>query len=342
MAIKNSNTFSNFETVKYLLDNGADANIVNKSLVSPLHTAIEIFNGNTNIIELLLEHKADVNAQTNKGETCLFLFINKNPMVYHDKYKKIIELFIDYGSNIGTQSAYGETILSKLLNLYINKKGQNESLNEIIDLFLTRGIDCNCGKNPPLLQLARYSHEFDMTDIVVKLIKYGADINLIDCHNQSALSIALKAGGGKNLYFIELLLNFGANVGIEYLNASLMSVIKSKNLAMIKLLLDHGVNVNIIDEKNNNCLLNMLNYNIIEDKNDMEIIKLLIEYGVKINFDNSQFSILSKAIDIISDIGPEIVQLLLDNGADPNYIYNNKTILLEFFEFYDETTIKKI
>ncbi|AEQ32948.1 ankyrin repeat protein [Acanthamoeba polyphaga mimivirus] len=339
MAIKNSNTFSNFETIKYLLDNGADPNIVNKSLVSPLHTAIEIFKDNTNIIELLLEHKADVSALNHKCETPLFLFINKYPMICHDKYKNIIELFIDHGSNIGTQTAYGETILFNLLNIYINKKGQDESLNEIIDIFLIRGIGCNCSENPPLLQLAKHSHEIDMTDIVVKLIKYGADVNLIDRHNQSALSVALKAGGGKNLYFIELLLNFGANISAEYLNTSFMSIIESKNLAIIKLLLDHGIDVNIVDEKNNNCLLRLI-HNKIENENDVEIIKLLIEYGVKINFDNGHFSILSEAIDIISDIGSEVVKLLLDNGANPNYIYDNKTVLLEIFEYHDKTTIK--
>ncbi len=216
MAIKNSDTSSNFKTIKYLLDNDADVNITNKFLISPLHTAVQKYNINFDLIKLLLDHKANVNFQNDIGETCLSLFIKNNYMVHYDTYKKIIDLFLDCDCDLNLQTKNGETPFSKLLDLYIETKGQNKIINEIIDLFLMREINCNNGITPPLLKLAKYSNEFNITDIVVKLVKCGANINAIDVvSGNNVLLTAIKTGKGNNMYLINLLLDLGADVNIQ-------------------------------------------------------------------------------------------------------------------------------
>lgn len=340
MAIKYSNTSSNFKTIKYLLDNGADTNIVNKFLTSPLHMAVEKYHINFDLIKLLLDHKANINSQNCEGETCLSLFAKNNYMVHYDTYKKFMELFLDYNCDLNFQTKNGETPFTKLLDFYIGIKGQNETINKIIDLFLARQIDCNSGIIPPLLKLAKYSSEFNMTDIVTKLVKYGADVNATDFNNNTALLLATKTGKGNNMYFINLLLDLGANVNIQNMQKDncLMSAIELNNLEMIKLFLEHEADVNILDNDENNCLLKMFRRNKIQNKNDVEIVKLLIKYGANVNFVN-EYPVLSEAIDITSNFGPEVVELLLENEADPNYIYGNETVLLEIFESYQKSTI---
>nr|WBF70210.1 putative ankyrin repeat protein [Megavirus caiporensis] len=341
MAIINSDTSSNFETIKYLLDNGADVNIANKYLMSPLHVAVQKYNINFDLIKLLLDHKANINFQNDKGETCLSLFIKNNYMVHYDIYKKIIELFLDHNCDLNFRTNNGETPFSKLLDLYIETKGQNKIINEIIDLFLVREINCNNGITPPLLKLAKCSNEFNITDIVVKLVKYGANINAIDViSGNNVLLTAIKTGKGNNMYLINLLLDLGADVSIQNTqkNTCLTLAIELNNLEMIKLFLEHGADINIVNSDKNNCLLKMFCHNKFQNKNDVEIIKLLIKYGANVNFVNG-YTVLSEAIDITSEFGPEVVQLLLENGANPNYIYNDQTILLEIFESYQKSTI---
>ncbi|QTF48925.1 putative ankyrin repeat protein [Acanthamoeba polyphaga mimivirus] len=333
MAIKNSDTSSDFKTIKYLLDNGADVNIVGRFLKSPLHMVVEKYNINFDLVKLLLEHKANINFQNYEGETCLSLFAKNNYIVHHDTYKKIMELFLDHDCDLNFRTKNGETPFTKLLDLYIGIKGQSETINKIIDLFLAREIDCNSGIIPPLLKLAKYSSEFNMTDIVTKLVKYGADVNVTDSNNNTALLLATKTGKGNNMYFINLLLDLGANVNIQNMqkDTCLMSAIELNNFEMIKLFLEHGADINVINKSGDSCLLKMFCHNRIQNQNDVEIIKLLIKYGANVNFVN-KYTVLSQAIDITSNFGPEVVELLLENGADPNYIYNNETVLLEILE----------
>ncbi|AKI79758.1 hypothetical protein QJ850_gp029 [Acanthamoeba polyphaga mimivirus] len=340
MAIKNSNTSSDFKTINYLLDNGADVNIVNKFLKSPLHMAVEKYHINFYLIKLLLEHKANINFQNDEGESCLFLFAKNNYIVHNNTYKKIMELFLDYDCDLNSQTNSGETPFTKILDFYIETKGQNETTNKIIDLFLAREIDCNSGIIPPLLKLAKYSSKFNMTDIVTKLVKYGADVNITDSNNNTALLIATKTGKGNNMYFINLLLDLGADVNIQniQMNTCLTLAIELNNLEMIKLFLEHDADVNITDYNGDNCLLVMFRYNKFQNKNDVEIIRLLIKYGANVNFVN-EYTVLSQAIDITSNFGPEVVQLLLENGADPNYVYDNETVLLKIFESYQKSMV---
>ncbi|BCS83604.1 putative ankyrin repeat protein [Cotonvirus japonicus] len=329
MAIKNSRTSSNFETVKFLLDNGANVHYVNKYLDSPLHMAIEKYVSDSAIIELLLEHKANINLKNEQGESCLFLFIMSNPLTRHyEKYKEIIKLFLDCDADINSLTKYNRTPQSLMLDYYIKQKGQNEKVNEILNLFLETKINYNNYynyNNYGLLQLASHSHEFNMTDIVVKLVKYGADVNLINSEGESALLIAARTGKCENLYFISLLLSLGANVNIQDSRDTtcLKYAIKFRNLEMIELLLEHGADTNLIDCIRNNILSYIFSNGRIQNENDLKIIKLLVKYGAKVNFDNGVNSILNKALDIESYIGPRIVEFLLDNGADPNYYGNN-------------------
>ena len=58
--------------------------------------------GYMNVVELLLEHNADVNASDNGGYTALI-----NAAKYG--YKETVELLLQYNSNVNSKTIYGET-----------------------------------------------------------------------------------------------------------------------------------------------------------------------------------------------------------------------------------------
>ncbi|EDO35982.1 predicted protein, partial [Nematostella vectensis] len=61
--------YSSIEIAEMLLKHGAIVNARNTSYVTPLHIAVG--NGRTRIAQLLIANGADLEAETNDGETAL-------------------------------------------------------------------------------------------------------------------------------------------------------------------------------------------------------------------------------------------------------------------------------
>ncbi len=122
----------------------------------------------------------------------------------------------------------------------------------------------------------------------------------------TALGFAVENG---NFDLVELLLEYGANI-----NAALLSVdLNSKYaLLMSEFLIEAGANINIRPlVPDNNFLGKCLN------KGNVEIVKLLIEKGVRVNNLESENFDMSP-ISIACCFCPGSIELLLDSGADPS------------------------
>lgn len=64
------------DIVTYLLENGAEVNALQQHGFTPLHAAAQ--NGDADMIKLLLEHQADINATTASGETAMEIALKCN------------------------------------------------------------------------------------------------------------------------------------------------------------------------------------------------------------------------------------------------------------------------
>jgi ankyrin repeat protein len=96
--------FGHLSLVKVLLDKGANPNIAsnNQYKVAPIHSACAI--SNFEIAELLIRHRADVNAKQMQGVTPLH-------SAAHNGQTKLSELLIDNGAEINAKMDNGHTPL---------------------------------------------------------------------------------------------------------------------------------------------------------------------------------------------------------------------------------------
>ena len=113
IACRNSATYSNIETVKILLENGADIDSQNNSKFTALIFACGHVDGDSNIetVELLLENKANVNLVDVYGDTALMFICGM--ITLHDNHLDIIQLLIKYGANVNIVNNDGKNAFMK-------------------------------------------------------------------------------------------------------------------------------------------------------------------------------------------------------------------------------------
>lgn len=130
LACRNSNTTSNNETVKLLLDYKADVDSKDNDKLTALMLACRNVNTDSNIetVKLLLDYKADINLRCNSGVTALMYLCNNSNT---DINNKIIKLFLD--ANADCDKQYIEKYISKVFNTNDN----TESASELMKSFKT-------------------------------------------------------------------------------------------------------------------------------------------------------------------------------------------------------------
>jgi ankyrin repeat protein len=192
------------------------------------------------------------------------------------------------------------------------------------------------------------------TQIIEMFLKNGANPNII-IDDESPLHKSVYSG---NVKLVEILLDNGADPNIikniedeTWDTTPLNLACERLNIPIIKLLLEHGAIPNDNDDETNLFWI-FENYEASSEQK-IDAIKLLLEHGYKFyRYDYSQLiglkdddieiakfllqyiqdpDIKNKALlNVAKKDQPEMVILLLDNGADPNTIdkYNKDTPLI--------------
>jgi ankyrin repeat protein len=192
-----------------------------------IFTAISKAGGNTEIIEALIRHGADINVQLKES--------NITPLIYSinllEKYKDSIRVnnvltitsfLLRSGSNVNLRTQNGSTALH-----YAVKNG----VNDIVKLLLENGAEINVvneSGNTPL----HYAVKNADNQIVKLLLENGADVNLQPLNCDTALHYAAQIG---DIDLVKLLLEKGAKKDqINGFNAPPMYY--SKNIQTFELL----------------------------------------------------------------------------------------------------------
>ena len=262
------------EIAKLLIEKGADLNIQDVSGVTPLIYAV--MNLHNEVAELLIDNNAALDIESNHGRTALFYAVEENN-------KEMQESLIDKGAKINIDVAV--------------TMGDIERTKELI----RNGIDLNTPISgyQTLLTLAVH---FGQIEIAQLLIDNGIDVNKGFLEHQYPIVQAIETN---NDDMLKMLLKNGAAINIKATTAlHIASRIGLENIA--KILIDNGANVNEKDSSGKTPLREACYYG------DKETIRLFLEHGADISYEESIYRILKEPVD---NGNTEVVELLLENGA---------------------------
>ncbi len=180
------------ELVELLLDKGADVNAKDKDGLTSL--MVSISNGSIEIVQLLLARGADVNLIDDEGTTALIRAAQKGN-------SKIVQLLLDNNANVNAQNNKGTTALIAAAH---QKKG-------IVKLLLGYKADVNTTDKSGNTALMR-AINLGTIDTVRVLLEKGASVNVQNNEGLTAIMFAAVKG---DALILQLLLDYHADVQIE-------------------------------------------------------------------------------------------------------------------------------
>ncbi|KAJ7152007.1 ankyrin repeat-containing domain protein [Mycena filopes] len=283
------------ESLQLLIGHGADVNAQGGQYGNPLQAAA--YMGNKEVVQLLIDHGADVNAQGGK-------YGNALQAVAANGHKRVVQLLIDYGADVNAQGGkYGNALQAAVVG--------GPWCMGAVQLLIDHGASMNAqgGEYGNALQAAAANGHKPAVQL---LIDYGADVNAQGGKYGNALQAAV-VGGPWCMGAVQLLIDHGADVnaqGGKYGNA-LQAVAANGHKRVVQLLIDYGADVNAQGGKYGNALQAA----VCEcPKAGSTAMHFRQQHGV-----TSSGGLYGSALQAAAMEGhKEIVQLLIDHGADVN------------------------
>ncbi|OUM65276.1 hypothetical protein PIROE2DRAFT_7737 [Piromyces sp. E2] len=313
-----------YNMFELLINAGADINAKDIQGKTALMYILETKKASSKLIKFLIKHGANINGICNDG--C-------SPIVYATKgnNKYVIKCLLDSGVNTNVVSKDGKSLL-----LHASINGCFHLFKYLIENDLVDNIDCvDQNFETPLMHAVR-SKKIDLIEYIVE---NGADVNCTNINDESALNIACYGRiTRKNLLIVQCLIDHGANINKiynvkkkstylrrrEYWRVTpLIYAINRQNFKLVKLLVENGADVNGKDING----LTALYYTIFLNKKYINIVEYLLNHGANINeiINNQNETVLFYAVKYSNET---IVKLLVDNGADINHKNKDNNIPL--------------
>nr|XP_006126992.1 2-5A-dependent ribonuclease [Pelodiscus sinensis]XP_025042367.1 2-5A-dependent ribonuclease [Pelodiscus sinensis] len=262
------------ETVRQLLEEGANVNAQVAGGWTPLHSAVQA--DKEEIVMLLLEHGADPLAKKKNGATPFIvagIVGNKN----------LLQLFLSKGSEINECDDNGFTAFMEAA-WYGNEEALKFLHREGADVNQKRMVNeekmvLNKGGGTALMDAAREGH-YSAVKILVDEMK--ADMDICDNNDRNALVHAFLRRDSKERESIASIALFLLDRGVdvnrrdEHGKTTLILAVEIQSLDLVKALLEKNeVDINDADREGNTALM------IAVEKNYYEIAKLLCEKGAR-------------------------------------------------------------
>jgi ankyrin repeat protein/mono/diheme cytochrome c family protein len=222
--------FASLNTMKVLLDAGANVNAKNRRASTPLHWAIR----DEAKVRLLLDHGAGINTKQADGRTPLYQAASLG------NGDSILRLLLDKGADPNLATSNGQTPL-----MAASGRGNIESMRLLIAKKAT--VDAKNGAGATALITAAGSRD---PRAVKLLLDKGASATVFTKRHESALANAATAGDEES---VRLLLAKGADVNTPddrgYSPLMYAAASESMNVAVVKALLAKGANPDVTGEE---------------------------------------------------------------------------------------------
>ncbi|KAJ5163243.1 uncharacterized protein N7500_005073 [Penicillium coprophilum] len=258
--------FGIIEKAKRLIDQGADLDDCDNELgVTPLHCAV--YRGNEEMVELLLNSKANINAACKDGQTVLH-------MAAEQGHRKLIRLLLHRRVKSKKANQQGETALQLAIGTTHDEATVPFLIKSRFDMDLQNTVTGNTALHRAV--------ELRRPRILAFLLEKGANMNVLNRVGMTALQLACKTD---NCEAVSLFLERGAQLEIRSslgLTALHISALQG-NWVAFDLLLIAGADINAWDSEGDS-LLHMQ----AREPSTISIAAHLLAQGADIEACNSQ------------------------------------------------------
>jgi len=287
------------ETVRMLLDAGADPGVSNRDGLTALHLAAWLV-PSPDVIGALLRAGANVEAWDGFLGTPLMVAAEHN-------LPSVVALLLEAGADVDAKNESGETALAKAA-------AANPSA-EAISLLLNAGARVETKADGGRTPLMSAVYNYRNPDAVPLLLKAGADVNARDDQGITALHIAIEKAFSKiGLQNVAHLLKAGAKVdardgeGRTPLLHAASNSWNPKTPELMNLLLQNGADVNSKDKNGWTPLLFAL-----KENENPETARTLLKAGAEPYVDKRGVIPFLMAFARISN--PDVVMMLLESAT---------------------------
>ena len=324
------------EVTRVLVERGASINARDSSDRTPLNATFHDASGTFDeryfdVVEYLLEHGADVDAQANtKHSTPLHL------ASYFGGFK-VARLLLDRGVNINVRDKECRTPLHKVLTDLSNAMA--DYFVDGVRFLLDHGADVEAedgDHSTPLHVISAYGN----AKAARLLLEHGANVDAVDVNHSTPLHVASQHG---NVEALRLLLEHGANIHVRNKKDQtpqhlLLAMWRGKSpdadIDIIRFFLERGADVDAVDD-GQFTLLHMASY-----YGTIEVVRLLLQHGANINVRNGdgQTPLHRALVDIDGEFEDhyfDAIQLLLEHGADVGALDGGHSTPLHLASQYD-------
>ena len=335
------------------LERGADVNAMLGSHYgywftesTPLHLAVKC-SSNPDIADLLLSHGADVNATDSYFKNTPLYEATRNP---EGANAEAIELLLEHGADANAKAyvhecGHGHPLDCELVRTTILYSAVDYHVDPtVVELLLEHDAEVNARDYADWTALLRVAVPFgpagagarqdympNTIDVVRLLLEYGADINARNQDGRTALHLMAPEASTP---LIQVMLDHGADVNaqIEFGETPLHKAASNPNPDVTRLLLANGAAVNAIDFHRYTPLHRSMSpdehhWSIKRGDSyppSIEVIAELLRSGADPNARNrwNSTALHAAVINRNSPRQNDIIELLLDYGADPGAVDN--------------------
>ena len=321
----NTEDEGNVLNLAQLLKYGAEVNRRDKANDTPLHLAIR---GNMSRLSgILLKHGADTNAENNESMTPLQILLERYYTNDECNILDLTSLLLDKGAEVNRRDKANDTLLHMAIR---------RNRFKIAETLIKRGADANAENDKgvtPLHMLSEsqspYNDEDKNLNLVLLLLKNGAEVNKRDWAKNTPLYLAIRKG---QFMIAEALLKHGADTNVENEQGETPVHVLSSNYyineGIIFKLLKNGAEVNRRTVNNDTPL------HLAISHSQFVLANILLEHGADANAENTRgetpfhvFSPNYMCMDLPEDAARAYFQwreseignfalLLLKNGAN--------------------------